>query len=170
MRKKFVSIFMCLLCIISFTGCARYRGYTGKFPEFFTVATQLVPNAKGYIVSETRHQPAIAWIQQDTKGRKLFGYVERYSEEAIVYLLVCQSSDDEYAYYYSENSIIGEKISDYQRRMSIGGAKFPSRIEAPLLDFTDEQIEEVKRNNDWNKELDLEKCAKAKIIRKLEKK
>lgn len=166
MHKKFVSVFMCLLCIMSITGCGRYKGYTGYYPEFFTVATQLVPDAEGVIYWETEHQPAIAWIQRDTKGRRLFAYVESFT---MLYLMVCQSSDDEYAYYYSENSMISAKISDCAERVLVGG-KYPSRIEAPLLDFTDEQIEEVKRNNDWNKELDLEKCAKAKIIRKLEKK
>ena len=170
MSKKLVSIAMCLLCFVSISRCIPYKGYMGNYPELFTVAVNIVPDANGVIYSETEHQPAIALIQQDAKGRKLFGYVEEYDEDPILYLMVCQSSDDEYAYYYAENSMISAIVSDCYRRIHIGGPKVVSRLEAPLLDFTDEQIEEVKRNNDWNKELDLEKCAKAKIIRKLEKK
>lgn len=169
-RKKFGSFLICVMCVICLLGCIPYKGYTGEYPELFTVAINLVPNAKGVIHSETEHQPAVSLIEEDSKGRKLFGYVEEFSENAVLYLMICQSNNEEFAFYYSENNLIFTTVSNYSLRIKIGGPNVVSRIDTPLLDFTDEQIKELKENNDWGQELNLDKCVKAEIIRKVQKK
>ncbi|MCI8596722.1 MAG: hypothetical protein HFE35_07950 [Clostridia bacterium] len=172
--RKLITILVCYLSIITFSGCS-YKGYTGEYPELFTVAINSIPNVKGYGVSEVPHQPVVNLIEQDKYGRKFFCYSEevgRYANDEErnmalrggVNLVICQFSDSEYAYYYPNTTYISAPLCE-GNRIYIYGKNSPATIDNPLNDFTDEEIEELKQKNDWGQELDLEKCEKAPIVR-----
>lgn len=168
MYKKLISIITCALNIIMLFGCGRlYKGYTGEYPQLFTVAVNSIPDAKGYIFYEIRHQPAISLIDEDSQGRLLFCYCEQYNRDAIMYLMVCQSADGKSAYYYENAYTFSTVSGKVSARIKLYGTKFPSKIVSPMLDFTNEQVEALKEENDWNQELNIDKCTKAPIIRKL---
>lgn len=163
--RKLITILVCCLSTITFSGCS-YKGYTGEYPELFTVAINCIPDAEGYLVSETQHQPVVMLIEKDEYGRKMFCYIEKIF---ICNLIICQFADEENAYYYAECNYFSKEIfdniwgGDYQLKVYANSQ--PATIDNPLNDFTDEEIEELKQKNDWGQELDLEKCEKAPIVR-----
>ncbi|MCH5163316.1 MAG: hypothetical protein J1G38_07535 [Clostridiales bacterium] len=147
-----------------------YDGYTGKHADLYSIAVDSISGSRGYIMSERRHQPAVILIEEDEYGRKMFCYSESYEQEGQIYLIIGQQSDGGYAYYYPSENYIASRFSDCYNRMGIYGSKRPASIKNPLLDFTDEQIEKLKEDNDWGQELNYDKCTKVKIIRNTDKK
>lgn len=146
-----------------------FKGYTGEYPQLFTVAVNSIPDAKGYYVSEVKHQPGISLIEEDSQGRQMFCYCEDDNNGTVMYLLICHSYDDENAYYYEGAYTCAPVSGNPRNRIKAGGTKFPSTLVSPMLDFTDEQVEMLKEVNDWDRELNLSKCTKAPIIGKVEK-
>lgn len=172
--RKLITILVCCLSTITFSGCS-YKGYTGEYPELFTVAINCIPNAEGRIIHEVSEAPIVHLIEVDENGRKLFCYSEEYGRyedgrnqgkmsRGGVNLVICQFSDSEYAYYYPSITYISAPLCEGNKIYIYGNSR-PATIDNPLNDFTNEEIEELKQKNDWGQELDLEKCEKAPIVR-----
>lgn len=148
----------------------KYNGYSGKHPELFTVAIDSIPDAKGFLSGEIMHEPVLSLVEEDNYGRKMFCYMDSdYNDgkiDAPIYMLICQTKIDGEAYYYSDYVWTVSYVTDYPKRVHLAGTGYTSRIDNPLSDFSDEQIEKLKQDNDWGKELNLDKCVKAEIVRK----
>ena len=166
----FMEVATVVMAVLFFWGLSRpFGGYTGEYPELYTVAVSSIPGARGYIPSEVLHQPAISLIEEDSQGRQMFCYCESVGDDAVIYLFVCHFTDDENAYYYGDAYTYAAINGNPHSRIHLRGEKYPAQIEYPMLDFIDIQVGMLKEANDWDTELNLEKCTKAKIIRKVEK-
>lgn len=159
-RKKKKKVGIILLCsvlalVIIFFACreaCRYKGYSGKHKDLFTVAVNSVlwnnghsQGAEKFIDSE------IEVLETDDYGRVLFTYYEMsYKPSDITYsaLLVCQHSDGKFAYYYDDKNYFVKKQKD--------DALNP-------IPFSREETDSLKLSNDWGKELDLDKCCRKEI-------
>ena len=146
-QKIFGVILICLVFITILTGCDPIKQYKGNNLDLFSVAVNSLLGADGY--GSVGYPPQLKVIEEDSYGRKLFsyqgdGFVPTYS------ILICQKSDDKYAYYYPDFNFIS---IEYDSNL------IPQNI------FSDEEVNELKNLNDWNNEINEEKCIKVKIIR-----
>jgi hypothetical protein len=149
MKQKILGIIITFLCSITLlTGCDRIVYYSGDDFDLFSVAVNSLLGVNGY--GRKGSSPRIELIEEDSYGRKLFsylgdGFVPTYS------LLICQKSDEKYSYYYPDYNFISAEYKSQE-----------------LLDnsFTIEEINELKELNDWNKEINEEKCVKVEMISK----
>lgn len=173
--KSVLSIVLYLVFTMFLVGCQDFEGYTGDYPELFSVAINSVPNAEGSLLGgEITHQPILCLIEEDEYSRKMFVYSEIRGlndpygnyDNRLIYLLICQNSDDKYARYYKDINIVATTISDFPTRVKYGGSGQTSGIKEPLKDFSEEMISKLKKDNDWNEELRLENCIEVKIVRK----
>ena len=73
--------------------------------------------------------------------------------------MISQNNDDEYAYFYQDYNFISVEESKWQYTNTLG---------PPVDDFTTEEIEELKKQNDWNQELKRNECIKVKVVREKE--
>ena len=75
--KSFLSVVLCFIMVALLVGCQDYAGYTGNYPELFSVAVNSVPNAEGCLLGgEITHQPILCFIDEDDYSRKMFVYSE----------------------------------------------------------------------------------------------
>jgi len=117
--------------------------YNGDYPELYSIAVNSVLGTRGYHPdSHGRFQSMVEIREEDSFGRVMFFYYEKNTISRLS-LIISQKSDEEYAYYYPDYNFI-----------SIPGGK-----------FSDEKIEEMKRKNDWNMNIDIDRYEKVKIIR-----
>ena len=145
--------------IVIAVACVNKDGvYNGEYPELYTVAIYSLLGSTGYIQSERRFPAVIRTVEEDAYGRKMFIYYEQ-SHISTYSILISQNSDDEYAYFYPDYNFISVEKSKWQYTNTLG---------PPEDDFVIEEIEELKRKNDWGKEIELDRCVKVKIVREKE--
>lgn len=162
--KKIVQ-FICVIVLITavllgMTACFPYH-YKGNHIELFSVATNNLFGAKGYKVFEfADFHPFIDVLETDDYGRTLFFFTEDTGQLSPTSgsafgtaIFVMQKSDDEFVYFYQDDCYIPYRM--------------PKELNAVPENYRDdlpkEQIEKLKEHNDWNKEINLEKCTKAEI-------
>ena len=136
-----------LYVLIGLKGC--YDGYSGEYPNLYTVAINSILWNNGYSYSaDRRADPKIEVIDEDIYGRIMFTYYEKYYSGGNISfsaLVICQYSNQKDVYYYEDtNYIIKEQ-------------------KGPLNDFNEEEMEQLKTNNDWNQKMNLKQCIKKKI-------
>jgi hypothetical protein len=119
--------------------------YTGDYPELFSIALNSIPGTEGYLLGEVRHQPVLTVLEEDDYGRVLFFYSETWAISPHS-LVICQKSDSEFTYFYSDYNFISSQDDT----------------------FSDEEIEYLKKKNDWGMELNESKCLKVNIVREKE--
>lgn len=164
--KNIINPIYFIILGVVLTGCKDlFKGYTGEYPELYSVAINSRENFQGYIVSEVRHQPVVEPLEEDNYGRKLFTYSESEGIYGDVYLIISQHATDEYAYfYYGINYIFGEIIEG--NYIHLYGSKKPATIDDPYNGFTVDEIDELKQSNDWGEEIDISKCTQVEIVNK----
>ena len=151
MKKRFVILLLIFLFMI-LTGC--YSGYSGENTDLYTVSINSVPWTLGHSFSADFYKDSeIEILEQDQYGRTLFTYYEEYysgGSTSFSSLVICQSSSEQYVFYYEDvNFVVKEQEAD---------------ITWPVNEFTNEEIEQLKLANDWNKPLNLEKCVKKELV------
>ena len=136
--------------------------YDGDHEDLYTVAVNNIFGIYGHTNNgEISYNPEISIIEEDKYGRVLFFYNERYGRGADydMAFLIMQKSDDKYVYYYQDSCYFPFfDTSDYFYDGHDDSEEYKNALEPAK-----EQIEELKNNNDWNKNLKLEKCTKTKI-------
>ena len=154
MKKSKFTLAAQLLIILSSCGCA-FKEYSGDYPDLYAVAINSVLWVNGYSWgADFECDPQIEKIDKDNYGRVMFFYQERNYKGSEIWfsaLVVCQASNDSEVFYYEDEGYI------IKGRMSI------ARNTAEV--FNAEDIDYLKSINDWNKELDYEKCVKKTIIK-----
>ena len=150
--KKTISVGLAVLLIVcTFSACffmLPYTGYKGEFPALYTVAVNSLLAVYGY---HSHGDALLEPIEEDSFGRVLFSYHEDdyYGEgwpNSFSYL-ICQKTDETYAYYYPDYNFI---IKEWN------GADVP---------FSKEEIDDLKSKNDWEKELDEKGLTRIEIAR-----
>ncbi len=174
--KSFLIGTISLAAVFILVGCQGFEGYTGEYPELFSVAINSIPNMYGSISYEVTTEPLVRYLEKDEYGRVLFCYSEESGKYIDgknqgkadcggVNLVICQGHDNKYAYYYDGCNYISSPLCE-GNAIHIYGYVKPPAIDKPYNDFTEEQIAKLKADNDWGKELDFDKCVKVKIVRK----
>jgi hypothetical protein len=149
--------------------------YHGDYPELYSVAINSVLGTKGYTCdSHGPFQAHIKIVEKDSFGRTMFLYFEnrRISPYS---LIISQKNDGEYAYYYHDYNFVSTSIpaSAFFTTMpdTLSGISFAidptasTLLNDALKHFCNEQIEKLKRKNDWNMDMDIDKCERTRIIR-----
>ncbi len=148
-RLLLLSIFM----VIILTGCF-YRGYSGNYSDLYTVAINSVLWNNGHSFSADKFvNPEIEMIDKDKFGRTMFTYYEKYYAGADISfssLVICQHSNEKEVFYYEDINYIVKEQTLYEQN---------------IIDFEDEEIEQLKTLNDWNQTINLDKCIKKEITK-----
>ena len=114
--------------------------YHGEYPELFSVAINSILGTAGYgSDGELVFDSAIGLVEEDSYGRILFIYYE-CNEISQYSLVICQKSDDNYAYFYPDYNFISISIEEYLYDYEV--------LEA-VDSFPVDEIEELKTKNDW---------------------
>ena len=150
-----VTVF-CVFC----QGCSPYK-YKGEHVDLYTVAVNNIFKANGYYSNgEVLFDPIIEIIEEDRYGRVMFYYYEGcgYYDKEHMYesayfndsytILVMQKKTDSYVYFYEDYCYETYKI-DGEKSLKYG-----------VFDYTKLNFSELKELNDWNKEINEEKCIK----------
>lgn len=151
--KRIGCFVICVLLLVSLSACKQYRG---ERVDLYTVAVNSVFGIYGMKSDgERSNSPDIEIVETDAYGRVLFFYGERYEYDTEIHydmaFVILQKSDDEYAYFYRNDCYLPYFATscDY---------------ETALEQVDPAAIEDLKARNDWGRELDEEKCAKAKLV------
>jgi hypothetical protein len=146
-KQKIFSVVIVFLSITLLAGCDRTAYYQGEDLDLYSVAVNSLLGVNGYGGKGSR--PKIEVIEEDSFGRKLFSYVGDGLGNSYN-LLICQKSDDKYAYYYPDFNFISAAYN---------------LINVENI-FTIEEVNKLKELNDWDKEINEEKSVKVEIKHK----
>lgn len=143
--------------------CAVFEySYDGEHEDLYTVAVNNIFGIAGYTSNgEISYDPEISIIESDEYGRVLFFYNESFGRgpDYGMAFVIMQMSDEKYVYYYQDICYFPFfDTSDYFYDGLEDDEEYKKALEPSA-----KQIEELKNNNEWNKELNLEKCTKTKI-------
>jgi hypothetical protein len=153
--------------------------YTGDHPELYSIAINSVPGTRGYWPdSHGRWSSKVVFIEKDSLGRIMFLYYEKgkISEYS---LIISQKNDGKYAYYYPDYNFISISLGDCviydsTNKLIIGDpAVDKCMLPSPTEDIFNlvlenigvEKNEELKKRNDWNMAIDIDRCERVKIVR-----
>ena len=136
------------------------HSYGKDHKDLYTVAVNNVFGIKGHESNgEVSYAPEISVVETDQYGRTLFFYSEYYDNHLQpepdygMAFGVMQYSENGYAYYYPDQCCLPyfDTTDDWE--------SISSKLPPDYLDV-------LKEANDWNRELDQDCCAKAKITKK----
>jgi hypothetical protein len=138
-----------------------YKKYNCEYPDLYSIAINSILGTRGYVISGVIHPARVKPIEKDSLGRVMFLYWEN-SDISHFSLIISQKTDWEngYAYYYRDYNFISIAESSHSKTIYSLSA-FRSAVER----FSDNEIEKLKRKNDWNMNIDLNRCEKVKIVR-----
>ena len=131
-----------------------YKSYSGNHIDLYSTAINSVLWLNGYSwEADFECDPQIKIIDEDYYGRTMFTYYEKHykgSNISFSALIICQDSNEKEVFYYEDiNYIIKEQVIYSQN----------------LEKFSEEEIEYLKLINDWNKEIDYDKCVRKEITK-----
>jgi len=150
--QRIVLVFVVM--IILMTGCKRiYTGFDA-YADLGSVALNSLIGIEGYIGGEMPFPADIEIVEKDNYGRELFIYYEGGDEYS---LLISQKSDREYVYFYPDYNFV-----TILKSKGTGANGMEGGIDK--TNFPLEEIEKLKEYNDWNREIDIEKCVKVEIV------
>lgn len=133
-----------------------YR-YRGEHKDLYTVAVHNIFGAYGLMSNgEYASDPEIRILETDDYGRTLFFYSEYFAQYPSDYgmaFVIMQTSGDGWVYYYPDRCCLPW----------FGTTDDEETVSAQLQT---EALEELKAANDWNREINMQRCAKAEITRK----
>lgn len=149
MKKMLLTILLLFMMIL--TSC-RYNGYSGNYSNLYSVAINSVLWLNGHSWdADYECNPYIEIIDEDQYGRIMFTYYEKYYSGADISfsaLIICQDSNEKEVFYYEDvNFLVKEQVLYSQN----------------IEQFTEEEIEYLKLINDWNKEMNYDKCVRKEI-------
>ena len=140
-----------VLIVVYFALMFRPFEYSGEHVDLYTVAINSMFASVGYASNgEARYDSIIEIIEKDQYGRTLFYYDEEDDNYAI---LIMQKSSDGFAYFYEDLCYETYKVED----------RYAFYNDPP--DFATMDFSILKERNDWNKEIDEEKCVKKPFVR-----
>lgn len=149
---KKINIFILIVLsstLIFLTGCD-VRGYGGSYPELYAV---IANNSLG---AGSSYLESISIIEEDSYGRIMFFYSGNDSDvykNMIDIVGICQKSDKKNTYYYEDDCFFVCKGFDDGLKLS------------DILPLVQNDIDKLKKLNDWNKELDESKMTSAEKVK-----
>ena len=141
--KVVISVLLLLSMPFVLPGCYRYGDdYQGEYPDLYSVAIHSIAGTTGHCMCEISYDSIIEVIEKDSYGRILFSYWEN-NTISTYNLVISQEVEGNYIYFYPDYNFISSRLDD----------------------FSEKEINELKKRNDWNKEIDKDKCVKVEIVR-----
>ena len=161
--KRFMIVILILSASLCFSSCTLIKRffYPDYAPEgkedLYTVAVSNIFGCDGYVSNgEVTYDPTVMVIETDSYGRTLFYYTEYYTTEFVTGYVIMQKSENGEAYYYQYDCYL-----PYSGALEHDDEKDPEKAKNI---FNKEEVDSLKQRNDWDKELDLSKCTKTKIV------
>ena len=142
--------------------------YYGEFPELYAATIYSVPELQGYFFDGSRgpFDSIILVMDVDDYGRVLFLYNEGTGSVSGTILGIVQYWDDSYVYFYPAE--LGNFIAAQIHKEVPRGLNLRSDMDL-LIAFFEDDIKDLKINNDWNMEMNTEmntdKIVRAEISR-----
>lgn len=155
MKKTKIIACILLLTFVTFGLTACLVFYSGPHLELYSVAVNNIFGADGFgDDGEAPPDPTIDIIEVDDYGRVLFFYNEypNYSKQRFrTAIVIMQRYDnpDDYVYYYQDDCYL--PYLGNETPYPVGYRNF----------FSEDDVTALKELNDWNKELNLDKCTRA---------
>lgn len=150
--KKLFALLLASIIIISLSGCDDHLKYKGNNPELQVVATNSLLGISGHETNQ------IIIFEKDEFGRVMFSFFNgaNSGDEDVLAILIAQKTTNQDAYYYDNKNFI------------LCGVKTNQTVDKDfvLQHFSNQQLETLKKENDWNKEINEQKLFKVKITRK----
>ena len=138
--KKLVCVFLCVLTVF-LTGCYDFvYKYDGNRWDLFTVASNSLLGVVGTVYKQ-REGPHLEILEEDEYGRTLFYYCEK-AEISTHSLLIAQKTEGDYVYFYP----------------------YINFIDSEMNCFSDDEIMQLKNQNDWGLAIDETKMQRVKIV------
>ena len=148
--------------VLLFSSC-NYGGYKGDRTDLYTVAVNNVFGTFGHHSNgEVVFDPHIHVIETDAFGRTLFFYSEFYTSSVNpvvdngMAFVIMQYSNDETVYYYQDECYLPFYDTNNYYETESDWAAIEKKMDTAALDA-------LKKANDWNQEINEEKCASLKI-------
>ena len=155
MKKIILMILLIFTTIL--TSCG-YSGYSGNRSDLYSVASNSVLWLNGYSWgADHKCDPQIEIIEEDVFGRTMFIYYEKYYKGADISfsaLIICQDSNEKEVFFYEDINYIIKEQTLYSKNIE---------------NFTDGKITYLKLINDWNKEINYDKCVRKDISKSKQK-
>ncbi|MCL2253498.1 MAG: hypothetical protein FWC09_03565 [Lachnospiraceae bacterium] len=132
-------ILYALLILILLSGCegtSTPKLYPGDYSDLYTVAINTMLDSWGAVGGW--YSIRINIIEQDAYGRVLFQYYESKVNHC---LIISQLTEEQFVYFYPDYNFISSSEDN----------------------FSMEQINELKERNDWNMDLNIDKCIRKEI-------
>jgi len=151
-------ILMVLLIFTTILASCGYRGYSGNCLDLYSVASNSVLWLNGYSWGADHEcDPNIEIIEEDNYGRKMFTYYEKYYKGADISfsaLIICQDSNEKEVFFYEDINYIIKERTLYSKNTE---------------KFTNDEVARLKLINDWNKEINYDKCVRKDISKSKQK-
>ena len=151
-------ILMILLIFTTILTSCGYSGYSGNRSDLYSVASNSVLWLNGYSWgADYECDPQIEIIEEDVFGRTMFIYYEKYYKGADISfstLIICQDSNEKEVFFYEDINYIIKEQKLYSQNIE---------------NFTDGEIAYLKLINDWNKEINYDKCVRKDITKAKQK-
>ena len=149
---------MILLIFTTILTSCGYSGYSGNRSDLYSVAVNSVLWLNGYSWgTDYECDPIIEVIEEDSYGRTMFTYYEKYYKGARISfsaLIICQDSNEKEVFFYEDINYIIKEQTLYSQNTE---------------NFTEDEIAYLKLINDWNKEINYDKCVRKDIAKAKQK-
>jgi hypothetical protein len=155
--KKIIRYFIVMTLLPLVVSCYDSFIYRGNDPELHSVALESI------IGSRSNGSNEIVRIEEDAYGRVLYAFFGEdiywwfNDQEALLSIVIAQKVGSDFAYYYDSSNAIAVNVDQLNESLTLN-----------LLEsyFDEEEIEELKVKNDWNKPINEKLLFKTKVMRK----
>lgn len=156
--KKIIRCLIIIVLIPLLVSCRDTDIYRGNDPELHSVALESIVGSRSDWMNE------VLRMEEDAYGRVLFAffganlYWTVNGQEDVLAIVIAQKTDSNFAYYYdSSNATSVISIHNLDEELTL-----------KLLEsyFDEEDIEELKVKNDWNKPINDKLLFRTEVTRK----
>ena len=147
--KRILLTVLAVIMLFSVGGCSK-KPYAGDRADLYTVALNSLLWVSGVSwEGDKETDPTIEILEEDSYGRVLFTYREKNFGSVMSFcsMLIMQKTEDGSVYFYPDVNAVCLRVT----------------LNGESTSFPEETIASLKEQNDWNKEVDVEKCVKKEI-------
>ena len=153
MKKKYPILFLVFIMLLTTVSGCKSPAYRGDNPELYTLAIHNFFGSYGYGINGEITFPAeTGVIEKDSYGRVLFYYHEGINDEGCGYGIL-QKLANGYVYYYEDDCVLCAE-NNWSGNGKVTYEEW----------FTAEELSAFKARNDWEKEINDEKCTKEFVV------
>lgn len=130
--------------------CDDTQKYKGKYLELQVIANNSILGVTGY------ESDKVFILEEDDFGRKMFCFIGSSSNGKVLSVLISQKTTKTDSYFFDGINFIMCEEND---------AEYTLQIDKNIVyeNFTNKELEELKFNNDWGKDIDEQKLFSVKI-------